>query len=171
MEIDPFVADIPAVHCPHCGEKYLRPEDLEVHRERHRPVAKRVAGSANCPKGCRRWLMPDTPESHAHLALCDGSPPIDGLSKAMKNRWFCEEHKFGTNGPKMWGLHKKEHHDGKDPMAGVKRIRNIMPVPDNKDGIQQAIAVLTAEKQRLLAEAERMDAGIRALEIMVKVNE
>lgn len=171
MESDPFFADIPVVHCPHCGERYLRPEDLEVHRERHRPVPKRVTGSANCPKGCKRWLLPDTPEAHAHLSLCDGSLPIDGLPKAMKKRWFCEEHSYGTNGPKTWGLHKKEHHGGKDPLEGVKRIRNIMPVPTSADGIEQAIAIMTAEKKRLLAEAERMDAGIKALSMMVKVNE
>lgn len=171
MEMDPFFEDIPGVHCPKCGEKYLRPEDLEVHRERHRPVHKRMTGSANCPKGCKRWLVPDTPEARVHVALCDGSTPLDGLSKAMNMRWFCEEHGFGTNGPKPWGIHVKEHHSGADPLAGQKRVRNIMPLPVDKDAVQHAIDMLEAEKKRLLSEAARMEAGIKALQGTIQVSE
>lgn len=158
---DPFYADIPAVHCPNCGERYLRPEDLEVHRERHRPVSPRVTGSANCPKGCRRWLVPDTAETQTHLALCDGSSPLNGLSRAMDKRWFCKEHGFGTDGPKHWGIHLKEHHGGQDP---TKPARKKPEDPNDKVGVERAVQVLREERKRLAQDLERVDSALKILE-------
>lgn len=164
MEIDPFHADIPAVHCPNCGEKYLRPEDLEVHRERHRPVLPRKLGSVACPKGCKRWLVPDTAETQIHLALCDGAPPLDGLSNAMNKKWFCPEHGFGTDGPRAWGVHKRDHHDGQDPVRVDKRLKE----PEGKEAVVAALKLLRTERVRLRKEKARVNADLERVESALK---
>jgi hypothetical protein len=168
MEIDPFYVDIPCVHCPNCGERYLRPEDLEVHRERHRPVLTRGLGAAYCPKGCRRWLVPDTADTQAHLALCDGAPPLNGHPMAIDKKWVCQEHNFGTDGPKVWGIHVMEHHAGVDPRPPKE------PPPVGPAAVIKSIALLRSEKERVKVEiarlgqdVERVDSAIKILEAMV----
>ncbi len=162
MELtDAFTTDIPCTYCPHCGERFLRAEDLEVHRERHRPISPRVTGSVNCPKGCMRWLVPDAAETQTHLALCDGSPPLDGLRLAMKKRWFCPEHGFGTNGPRSWGKHKAEHHGGKDP---VRFEKSRLAEPEGEEAVEHALKLIKMERNRLGLEIERLDAAIKILE-------
>lgn len=167
MEFDPFYVDIPCVHCPNCGERYLRPEDLEVHRERHRPISIRVTGSVNCPKGCRRWLVPETAETQTHLALCDGSPPLNGMRYAMKRKWFCSQHNFGTDGPKPWGWHKKEYHNGLDPNDPRKKKRLEEPV--GKEAVDKAVALIETERARLVAERSKIDEEVQRLEAALKV--
>lgn len=108
-------ADVPTLRCPSCGESFQRQEDLDRHRERHRPVMEKAEGTVQCPKGCGRWLAPNHPDTLSHIALCDGLEPIP---MAKRGRWTCEEHGFTTNGPKPWGLHKKEFH--KVEAAAVK---------------------------------------------------
>jgi len=156
-----FFTDIPSVYCPHCAERFLRAEDLEVHRERHRPVPPRVTGSRNCPKGCMRWLVPGTAETQAHLALCDGSPPLNGLRCAMKTRWFCHEHGYGTNGPRGWGKHKADYHGGRDP---VRLEKNPLKAMESDEAVDHAIELIRAEKGRLGLEIGRLDAAIKILE-------
>lgn len=164
MEIDPFLVDIPAVHCPNCGEKYLRREDLEVHRERHRPISPRMAGSVTCPKGCKRWLVPDTPETQIHLALCDGSLPIDGRSDYMDKKWFCPEHQFGTDGPRAWGVHKRDHHNGQDPVRVDKRLKE----PEGPEAVRAAIKLLKSERGRLAKERVRVERDLSRVESAIK---
>lgn len=149
---DPFAADIPAVICPICGETYQRQQELDSHRERHRPVVKRTPQSIRCPKGCNRWLPPKDGDTESHITLCDGGAPIPDDSEARRREWYCREHNFGTDGPKPWGLHKKEFHNGEDPVP--------KPVKRN---VSHAVDLLKQEKMRLLKEVERVDAAIKIL--------
>jgi len=158
---DPLHADIPAVHCPHCGEKFLRAEDLEVHRERHRLIAPRTEGSVNCSKGCKRWLVPGTAETQIHLALCDGLPPLNGFRSSMKKKWFCLEHGYGTDSGRGWGKHKQDYHGGADPLRPWK---SALQVPMGPEVVDQAIALIKVERARHALEIERLDTAIKILE-------
>jgi hypothetical protein len=166
MEIDPFFADIPAVHCPNCGERFLRPEDLEVHRERHRPIPSKLKGSSRCPKGCGRCLVPDAAETQTHLVLCDGSPPLNGIPYAMKRKWYCAEHNFGTDGPKPWGWHKQEYHGGQDPHKPAKKMPEE---PVGEEAVNKAIGLLEAERERLVVENAKTQTEIQRLDAALKV--
>lgn len=153
---DILATDVPTAHCPTCGETFLRPEDLPVHVERHRPVPKgEIENGVRCPRGCGRWLDPEDPEKHVHEALCDGSPPLKHTKGAYK--WWCPEHRFGTDGPKVWGWHKKEHHEGKDPAKDKDACVS-------GDVVDKAISILRAEKSRLEKDLRRVDAALRAVE-------
>lgn len=168
MEIDPFYVDIPCVHCPYCGERYQRAEDLEVHRERHQPIPSKEKGSSRCLKGCGRCLMPDTAAAQAHLALCDGSPPLNGIFRAMGKKWFCQAHGYGTDGPKMWGIHVKEHHEGVDPR---KPFRKQLREPKEPEAVAHAVELLRAEQHKMRQEILVKGQDIERLESAIKILE
>lgn len=158
-EADPFLVRLQTVGCPRCADRFQRPVDLEVHLERHQPVrvttVKERADLAHCPKGCGRWIDAGRPFGAAHATLCDGSPPITRSSK-MAYRWWCEEHQFGTDGPKPWGWHKKEHHAGETPACTDK---------NGPDVVGSVLGLLRQEKARLDRETARINAAIKALEV------
>jgi hypothetical protein len=84
----------------------------------------------------------------------------------MEKRWACKEHGFGTDGPKQWGLHVKEHHAGIDPLKPeVKRPEKKRPEePKDKAGVDLAVAVLRGERMKLAQDLDRLDSALRILE-------
>lgn len=89
----------------------------------------------------------------------------------MKRNWYCAEHKYGTDGPKPWGLHKKEHHNGMDPCKPAKKMPEE---PVGEDAVDKAIGLLEGERERLVVELEaeklrtqeeimRLDAALKIL--------
>lgn len=164
---DPFTPSLESIPCKRCGEEYMREHDLQVHEERHRPAPdlskEEKEGKVHCPKGCNRWVVLDDPDWVAHVELCDGAPPIILKTQKTAYRWWCEEHSFGTNGPKPWGFHKKEHHDGKEPpekpekkkeeaMAQVRRL------------LRGELSRLEIEERKMLSEKNRIMAALKCLD-------
>lgn len=174
LEGNPFTESLPTVGCARCGEKFQRPVDLEVHTERHKPAPsltkKEREGLLHCPKGCGRWVTPGSPDSEAHAALCDGSPPITSKPKKAAYRWWCEKHEFGTNGPRPWGEHNKEHHGRKQPKEGshpeLQKKEDVM-VPEVLRLLKCEVVRLETERSKVDMEMARVKAAIKVLETEV----
>ena len=136
--------------CPKCGQTFQRSEDRDVHLERHRAAPQLAKeerdGMVHCPKGCGRWMTPGDSDTEIHVNLCDGSKPILGEREKTAYRWWCEAHGFGTNGPKPWGQHKKEHHEGKEP---VQKPKNVKP---KAEAIAEVMKLLRAEEAKIEGE-------------------
>lgn len=147
-------AELPTLKCPTCtdSEKFYRQEDLNRHRERHRPLVERTPESVKCPKKCGRWLVPSMDDTTSHIALCDGLKPLVDKTRAQKKPWFCDEHGYETSGPKAWGMHKKEFHGGEDPRP-IKVVGNV----------EQAVDLLKKKRSALMQEIERIDSAIKIL--------
>lgn len=77
---------------------------------------------------------------------------MNGLIGAMENTWVCPDHGFGTNSPKMWGLHKKEHHEGKDPRPKPRPEDE----PQGSEGIVRAVRLIREERARFAMEAAKI---------------
>jgi hypothetical protein len=150
----------------------MRPEDRDVHLERHKPATdlpkEEREGKVHCPKGCGRWVDTGTPDGQTHATLCDGSEPISAIKNSAAYRWWCEEHQFGTNGPMPWGVHKKEHHRGKEPVGKPpqekRRHHQATVVPEVLKLLRGELQRLQVEQTRIEGEAGRISAAIRALE-------
>lgn len=167
-EADPFDQSLRSIPCPRCGETFMREEDLHVHLERHRPSPELSKedreGKVHCPKGCGRWVVESDPDLAAHIELCDGSPPITAKVTKSAYRWWCEEHGFGTNGPKPWGVHKREHHEGKQPAAHVEKKPKEEVMAQVKRLLHGELSRLEVEKGKISAEMIRIQAAIKNLD-------
>lgn len=179
-EVDPFAPRLKSSACAKCGEKFMRPEDRNVHQERHRPAPdlpkEERVGKVHCPKGCGRWMEPESADSHAHIALCDGAEPISpDRTNPSAYRWWCEEHQFGTNGPRPWGDHKKEHHGGGEPVGKIsqevrkKKQENV--IPEVVKTLRGELGRLGIERVKIEMEETRICAAIKALESDLRTQE
>lgn len=143
---DILAGTIRSSSCPKCGDTFQRVEDRDIHLERHRAALQlskeEREGMVHCPKGCGRWLVPGDADTEAHATLCDGSKPILEKRQKVAYRWWCEAHGYGTDGPKAWGHHKKEHHDGDEPLQKPKELRR-------KEGVVEILRLLRAEAVRI----------------------
>jgi hypothetical protein len=154
---DVMAGTIRSSTCPKCGETFQRPQDRDVHLERHRPAPQLSKedreGMVHCPKGCGRWLVPSEADTEAHAMLCDGARPILDKREKIAYRWWCEAHGFGTDGPKAWGQHKREHHGGNEP---VKKANE----PRRKEGVEEIMRLLRAEAVRVEGEIARQQMAL-----------
>lgn len=162
--------------CPKCGETFQRPEDRDVHLERHRAAPQlskeERVGKVHCAKGCGRWMTTGDPDTEIHVNLCDGSKPILGEREKTVYRWWCEAHGFGTNGPKAWGQHKREHHEGKEP---AEKPKNVKP---KAEAVAEVMKLLRAEEAKIEGEIVlrqmalgRVKAAMAALQGNLKIRE
>jgi hypothetical protein len=83
----------------------------------------------------------------------------------MKKKWFCPEHQFGTNGPRGWGAHKLEHHNGQDPIATVKGLKE----PEGREAIGQAVSLLRKERYRMRIQSTKLTSDLERLESAIRI--
>lgn len=169
-EADPLAPTLKSIPCARCGELFMREHDLHVHTERHRPSPhlsrEEREGKVHCPKGCGRWVELGNAEWEAHVELCDGSPPITGKPVRSGHKWWCEEHEFGTSGPRAWGAHKKEHHAGLEPAKtpSEKRKPREEVMTQVRRLLREELARLTFSKGKIEAEIGRIQAALKSLD-------
>lgn len=85
----------------------------------------------------------------------------------MEKKWVCEEHGFGTDGPKHWGIHVKEHHDGVDPRKPVKKLSK----PIGAVAVSKAVGLLRDEKERLEHSISRLKQDVERMASAIKILE
>jgi hypothetical protein len=153
----------------------MRESDMHVHLERHKPcphlTREERVGKVHCPKGCGRWVEPGKADCAAHIELCDGSPPITEKAVRSAHKWWCEEHQFGTSGPRAWGAHKKEHHAGVEPERSSKPGRHETVLDQVRRLLREEHSRLSITKRRIDAEISRIDAALKSLDSKAEVRE
>jgi len=155
--------------CPECPEILDKPEDLSVHLVRHEEVwtpaneTERLQ-AYECPKKCGRWFsrkkygVAKPVEYRAHISMCDGSKPLVAAPRVdesgkendvakkpkatrSKFKWFCDDHNFGTNGPRAWGDHQVEKH------GAVRRGRKPRASTTDPEGELQETPLMRAQRE------------------------